>query len=75
MLSMIAFLMLYKLLAYLKIFPTFGTIVGWEDRDPHENSKQRRDPRSIVVAEAKPNNIVYFVYTLPAVYTVELINT
>ena len=34
-----------------------------------------RDPWFMVVAEAKLNNILYFVYTLPAICTVQLINT
>ena len=41
-------------------------------RDPHANSGHRRDPRSIIVGEAKLNNIVHFVYTVCAV---QLINT
>ena len=44
-------------------------------RDPRANSGHQRDRRSIVVTEAKLNNIVYFVYTWTAVCTVQLIHT
>ena len=43
--------------------------------DPHVNFGHRRDQRSFVVAETKLNNSLCFVYTWPAVCTVQLINT
>ena len=40
----------------------------WE---PHANSGHTKEPQSIIVADAKLNNIVYFLYTWPTVFTVQ----
>ena len=52
-----------------------NVIYYWKCINKHDKSSRSPGPSCKFWAEAKLNNIVYFVYTWPAVCTVQLVNT